>query len=106
MRVPRLLRACGLTAFLCGGLAFYLLFWQPVWLFHWRDYREGNRIITAIDAFQVKNGRLPETLEEIGIRQNDPTVFYQKVAEREYRVWFGTSLGESEIYDSQTKAWR
>jgi len=44
-------------------------------------------------------------LEDVGFNDSDLNVFYEKIGEAEYRVWFGTTLGESETYDSHTKSW-
>ena len=51
------------------------------------------------------NGKLSESLEEIGIKDPDLNVFYRKIGPEEYCVWFGTSLGESETYNSRSKKW-
>jgi hypothetical protein len=78
---------------------------QPTWLFHWSDFRTGNRIIAQVEAFRQSHGRLPETLEEVGITDPNPRVFYRKTNDHEYVVWFGISVGESEAYDSSTRKW-
>ena len=38
---------------------------------------------------------------------NDPElkVFYRKIADGEYCVWFGTTLGESEIFTARATKW-
>jgi hypothetical protein len=82
-----------------------LFLWQPVWLFHWRDFRTGNDIISRVERHRASHGHLPETLKDIGFTDADSKVFYQKLGDNHYRVWFGTSLGESETYDSQAKKW-
>lgn len=50
-------------------------------------------------------GRLPEAVDEIGIEDPDLDVFYRKVSNDKYWVWFGTTLGESETYHSREKKW-
>jgi hypothetical protein len=76
------------------------------WVFDWREMRQANRVITAVDSFQVRSGRLPETLPETGIDMSRvPDVFYRKTTDGEYIVWFGTVLGESATYESSTKKW-
>jgi hypothetical protein len=80
---------------------------DPLWLFHRGQLRTGNEIIARVDAFRASHGRLPENLEEIGINDPDLTVYYRKVNDEEYLVWFGRySVGESEIFDSRTKKWQ
>ena len=96
-------------ALLLGGtvcvVALGLFLWQPTWLFHWRDFRTGNEIISQVEAFRKSHGHLPETLKDVGLTDPDLKVFYQKSGENEYLVWFGTTLGESETYNSSTKKW-
>lgn len=55
-----------------------------------------------------QNGYLPNSLKDIGIKEkdgSDPPLYYQKAknASYEYSVSFGTSLGESKIYYSDSK---
>ena len=52
--------------FVFSGLALFV--YQPVWVFHWSDFRTGNEIVSRVEAFRAQhNGVLPETLEETGI---------------------------------------
>ena len=83
-----------------------LLFWQPLWLFHRRDLHDGNLIVKHVESFRVARGRLPNSLEELGTQGLSDQVFYQKIDDNTYEVWFSIALGESEIYDSSTKVWR
>jgi hypothetical protein len=97
---------------LCLGLLLVLVLvgivfsYQPVWLFHRRDFKVANSVISRVESFRKIHGHPPETLAEVGIDDPDLGVFYQKTGTDEYEVWFGTSLGESEIYDSHTNKWR
>jgi hypothetical protein len=93
-----------LGVIVCTAVAGMFL-WQPVWLFHWSDFRTGNEIISRVEAYRTSHGHLPETLKDVGLRDPDMKVFYRKTSDNEYCVWFGTTLGESETYDSQTKKW-
>jgi len=90
--------ACALVA---GGL------WlrRPAWFFNWHDFRTADEIISRVERFHTRNGKLPDSLEEVGIKNPDLNVFYSKLAPNEYTVWFGTILGESETYNSRTKKW-
>ncbi len=96
--------ACIALLLLVGAAGLFLL--QPVWLFHRQDFKTGEKIISKVEAFRKNHNRLPEDLKEAGI--NDPDdlrVFYQKMNENEYCVWFGTTLSESEAYTSRTRKW-
>jgi hypothetical protein len=86
-------------------VALGICLWQPDRLFHWRDFRTGNEIISRVEAFRKSHGYLPESLEDVGVTDPDLKVFYRKTGENEYLVWFGTTLGESETYNSSAKKW-
>jgi len=94
-----------LAAIVFAGLALGLFLWQPVRLFHSRELRTGKEMVSRIETFRASHGRLPETLKEVGMDNSDLKVFYRKVGDDEYSVWFGTTLGESEVYNSRTKKW-
>ena len=88
------------------AIAVGLFLWEPVWLFHRSELRAGNEIVMRVEAFRTKHGHLPDTLKEIGVDDPNLKVFYRKVSDDEYWVWFGLySLGESETYHSSTKKW-
>lgn len=87
------------------GIAVLLWLSQPVWMANHRELRTGRNIITKVELFKNKEARLPESLEELGINDPDLDVYYQKISSEEYQVWFGTSLGESEVFNSRTRKW-
>jgi hypothetical protein len=86
-------------------VAVAIFLWQPTWLFHWNDFRIGNEIISRVDVFRKSHGYVPETLKDVGITDPDLSVFYRKTGDNEYIVWFGTTLGESETYNSRSRKW-
>jgi hypothetical protein len=100
----KLLRVLGFFLAFCMTAALLFLR-QPTWLFHRREFAAGNALIRRVEDFRRKNGRLPEGSTEFGTEYEDSGVFYQKTSSRDYVVWFGTSLGESEVYDSATRKW-
>ena len=63
----------------------------------------GNEIVQQIEDFNHKEGRLPSSLNEMGIQEDE--IFYNKWDSVNYMVWYGTSLGESMTYYSDTKTW-
>ena len=68
---------------------------------------DGNEVAKRIDAFYTKNGRLPLSLQEVGIKEQlEGPIFYQMTDSVDYELWFGTSLGESKVYDSKSRKWR
>ena len=67
----------------------------------------AKRDIIKIEAFRQAQGRLPETLSEISVQEDESgPVYYQKKDETSYILWYGLSLGESETYDSRTGIWQ
>ncbi len=67
----------------------------------------ANRAIERVEQFRETKGRLPRSLAELGMAEDESgPVYYCKSAESEYIVWYGTTLGESNIYSSRTKQWK
>jgi len=67
---------------------------------------EANRIIVKIDDFKGRNQRLPGSLSEIGIVENEEgPIYYKKINDTNYEIWFGRELGESTTYRSATHQW-
>lgn len=77
--------------------------------FYFRNYGEhdlisrGNIIIQNIEDFRQKKGRLPNSLVELEIY--DDELFYNKWDTTNYILWYGTSLGESVTYYSDSRKW-
>ena len=71
----------------------------------WRHFRTGKQIIAQVEAFRVQRGHLPENMDNVGLSDPDLDVYYAKANDKEYCVWFGTTLGESETYSSRTRQW-
>ncbi len=64
-------------------------------------------VIQRVENFETKNKRLPSTLAELGIDEAKVDLaFYKKISETEFEVWYGTSLGISNVYNSKTKEWQ
>ena len=66
----------------------------------------GNAIVSKVEDFRRANRRLPNSLSEVGIEESESGPYYYcKSSDDGYIVWYGTTLGESDTYDSQTKKW-
>jgi len=98
----------------CGALGLALALWVGYavaatrwpWVLDREKVREANRIILAVESFQSRTGRLPETLADAGVGNPESLeVFYRKESDSTYIVWFGTVLGESATYESSTHKW-
>ena len=68
---------------------------------------QGNEIAAKVEKFKNENGKLPDALSEIGVKETESgPIYYRKESESKYILWFGKELGESVIYDSETKQWK
>ena len=65
----------------------------------------SNEIVAKIEQFKKSRGRLPDRLSDIGINENESCPCYCKTSTDSYMVWYGTTLGESDTYDSRTTKW-
>lgn len=69
-------------------------------------FKKGNEIIQKIEDYRKSKGKLPESLDDIGEDPNaDGPVYYEKTDSANYYIWFGTTLGSSCTYHSETKEW-
>ncbi|MCX6232780.1 MAG: hypothetical protein NTZ33_14675 [Bacteroidetes bacterium] len=68
---------------------------------------EGNILVNKVEIYKKTNGKLPLTLKEIGIKEDDnyPLFYLIRADSVNYMIWFGTSLGESKTYYSDSKKW-
>jgi hypothetical protein len=66
----------------------------------------GNMAISKIEMFKKKNGKLPDQLADLGIKETEQgPIYYEKRDSVNYTVSFGNSMGESIIYYSDSKKW-
>jgi len=65
----------------------------------------SNIAISKIDEFRKVKGRLPDSLSEAGVQDDESCPCYCKTGDHSYLVWYGTTLGESDTYDSETRKW-
>ena len=74
---------------------------------HSDKIKKGNEAAARIEDFRIKNGKLPNSLSEVGIEETESgPIYYEKKSESRYILWFGKELGESVVYDSDTKQWK
>lgn len=67
---------------------------------------QANAMIARIDSFRQVNDRLPESLREIGEHESEEgPLYYLKKSDSVHLLWYGTTLGESNVYTSDTKKW-
>jgi hypothetical protein len=75
----------------------------------WKHYSKAIETIQKIEDFRKHHDKLPDSLEEVGYEPEEKVfggpIFYRKINSKNYIIWFGTYLGESCTYHSDTKTW-
>lgn len=67
---------------------------------------EGNKIVVKIEDYKQRQGKTPNSLNEIAIKEiEEGPLYYQKIDSTSYMIWFGTTLGKSKTYYSSQKRW-
>ncbi len=98
--------------YLFGALGI-ILFLFSFWFFYLRNIREvrlkkkGEELVEKIEIYRQENTKLPASLVEMGIEEKEgiDVLYYDRRDSLHYTVSFGTSLGESMFYYSDTKQW-
>ena len=67
--------------------------------------KASDEVVAKVEQFKKSTGHLPEALADIGLEENESCPCYCKTSNDSYMVWYGTTLGESDTYDSRTKQW-
>lgn len=77
-------------------------------LFSCTDKRQknGEEIVSRIELYKKATGRLPNNLSDVGIEEKESgPIYYDKKSDTSYIVYYGLGLGESMVYNFQTKKW-
>jgi hypothetical protein len=95
---------------------FFLIF--PIYIFYnfnpsreiyyFLDIHRGNKLIHEIEEYKERFSAYPKNLNFTNLdftKGEDPRFFYELIDENRFVIWFGTILGESILYDSQTNEW-
>lgn len=63
-------------------------------------------LIEKVEAFKKSNNRLPKNVSELGLPDEmDSPAYFQMENDSTYIVYYGLTLGESNVYNSITKKW-
>jgi hypothetical protein len=81
-----------------------LIFWRIEKTTHQKRIASGDTAVNLIEFFKKRNGRLPDSLEEVGMFNKQ--LLYKKWDSAHYMVWFKRSFGDATSYDSHTKEWK
>lgn len=68
--------------------------------------KQGDELVLKIEKYKEEKGHLPNSIEDVGLNETmEGPLFYVRMDSVNFMVYFGTSLGESMIYYSDTKEW-
>ena len=71
--------------------------------------RESNAqlMIQKVEEYKSTNGQLPTDIAELGLEfELENEAYYEILTDSTYSVWYGTSLGVSMVYYSESKTWK
>ncbi len=100
--------------FFCGTLVIFLIAFG-YWFFYLRNAKEkgglkiGHEIVEKVEDFRKKNNRLPDSIAQVGIIENENTESqfkYEKLDSVHFMVWIGISFEESKFYYSDSNKWQ
>lgn len=98
----------------CSGVVVILLGVFYFWFFYLSNVKEnglineGNTVVKKLEAFRLIHHKLPDSLAEVGVLENEQTELYLGYTRKDsnyYVVWIGISSEESKFYYSDTKKW-
>lgn len=76
----------------------------------WREHqliRQSLPIQASLESDRQQHGYYPDSLERIGmVERLEGPIHYERESESTYRLWFGTTFGESLIYLSADGKWQ
>jgi hypothetical protein len=83
------------------------LLFTTTWYEKHQIAQEGSVLIAQIESFKKENGRLPETLMEIGKKREEleGPIAYWKASETGYGLQALITMDSSYYYDSETREW-
>lgn len=104
-RLKRVLVVAGSLLVLALFFVAYMVLFAPDEVVYQREIRKGNELVARAEAFRREHGRVP-TSSELAIPDQDSMRFvYTRCSDQQYIVGFGTTLGESMSYTSDTRRW-
>lgn len=62
--------------------------------------------VDQIENYYILNNKFPNSLLDIGVEQRlEGPIYYYRISEDNYMLWYGTYVGESIIYYSDKEIW-
>jgi hypothetical protein len=66
----------------------------------------AEEAVNRVELFKKQHDRLPSSLKDIGMQEDESgPAYYQREDDKRYIVWYGTTLGHSVAYHSETRQW-
>jgi hypothetical protein len=66
----------------------------------------ADRLVRRVERHRKQTGVRPASLSAMGLAETEEgPLHYQPTQDTSYLVWFGTTLGESMSYHSETRRW-
>lgn len=85
-----------------------------IWFIYLKNYKEnrlmkeGKNILDRVEIYKQEKGILPNSLSDIGIKENENTeneIKYQRQDTTHFYIWLGISSEESKFYYSDSRKW-
>ena len=76
---------------------------MPRWRAH-QLIQQAEPILASLESYHQQHGRYPESFSEAGIPEPEE-LYYTRMQDGSYIVWFGTTLGESVSFRSIDHKW-
>lgn len=64
----------------------------------------AHKLILEIESYQAQNHKIPDNITETSMK-DEYSIFYIKRDSDTYIIGYGAELGESYIYNSDSKEW-
>jgi hypothetical protein len=66
----------------------------------------AEEIVKRVETFRQQHDRLPGSLSDIGMQGDESgPAYYERKDDQRYIAWYGTTLGHSVVYHSDTRRW-
>jgi|SRR5450755_220913 len=62
--------------------------------------KSSENAVAKVEQFRKSNGASPNALSDVGTKEDESCPCYCKMGDDSYIVWYGTTLGESDAYNS------
>lgn len=68
---------------------------------------QAKEYIRIIENFKEQHGGYPSSLSEAGLDDKEEgPLYYRKLSENHFIIWYPKQLGTSRVYSSQSKTWK